>query len=210
MAPSRHDLGREPWHNPRRLLPRRASSSRAPGRGQGADRLAFAPGCKNSLLSDCPRDHVGSNAWARAGRRRGHPCASEAGSPTHFATTPWSHSARRSRAPHGEGGCGDCMARDALLSIKTGRPNSRSQPERSMTSSKSPHSARHGAVIEDRSPLFARRLLRPARIAGTDIHRASLARPPARRRLRRATTRPDEIQHIDPRARRRMSIRFVR
>ena len=30
--------------------------------------------CENSLLSDRPRDHVGSNKWARAGRRRGHPC----------------------------------------------------------------------------------------------------------------------------------------
>ena len=56
------------------LLPRRASSSRPPGRGQSADCLAFAPGCKNSLLSDCPRDHVGSNQWARAGGRGGHPC----------------------------------------------------------------------------------------------------------------------------------------
>ena len=36
--------------------------------------IAFAPGCTNSLLLDRPRDHVGSNTWARAGRRRGHPC----------------------------------------------------------------------------------------------------------------------------------------
>ena len=34
-------------------------------------------------------------------------------------------------------------------------------------------------------------------VARTDIHRASLARPPARRRLRRATTRPAEIGDID-------------
>ena len=36
--------------------------------------LAFAPGCENSLLSDCPRDHVGSDKRARAGGRCGHPC----------------------------------------------------------------------------------------------------------------------------------------
>ena len=105
-------------------------ASRPAGRGQSADRLAFAPGCENSLLSDCPRDHVGSNEWARAGRRRGHPCRSEAGSRRHSVTRPWSHFARRSRAPHGEGVCDDCMARDALLSIETGRRSSRSRPAR--------------------------------------------------------------------------------
>ena len=79
----------------------------------------------------------------------------EAGSRKRSATTPWSRSARRSPAPYGGGGCADCMARDALLSIKTGRPNLESQPERSMTSFKSPPSARHGVSsrIEARSLL---------------------------------------------------------
>jgi hypothetical protein len=67
-------LYHNPWRDPGNLLPRRASSSRAAGGGQGADRIAVAPGCTNSLLLDRPRDHVGSNTWARAGRRRGHPC----------------------------------------------------------------------------------------------------------------------------------------
>ena len=66
------------------------------------------------------------------------------------------------------------------------------------------------ALIEDRSPLFARRLLRPAELPGQIVHRASLARPPARRRFTDATARPGEIADIDPRARRRMTIRRVR
>jgi hypothetical protein len=61
-------------------------------------------------------------------------------------------------------------------------------------------------VIEDRSPLFARQLLRPTRVAGTDIHRATLARAPAWKRIRLATTHPAGIQHIDQPARRRMSV----
>ena len=40
VAPPRYNLGRKPWRDPRSLLPRRASASRPPGRGQGADRLA--------------------------------------------------------------------------------------------------------------------------------------------------------------------------
>jgi glycosyltransferase involved in cell wall biosynthesis len=47
--PPRYNLGRKPWPYPRSLLPRRASSPRAAGRGQGADRIAVAPGCTNSL-----------------------------------------------------------------------------------------------------------------------------------------------------------------
>ena len=46
----------------------------AAGRGQSSDCLAFASGCENSLQSDYPGDHVGSDKWARAGRCRGHPC----------------------------------------------------------------------------------------------------------------------------------------
>ena len=45
----------------------RAASSRPSGRGQSAGCIAFAPGCEDSLLPDCLRDHVGSDKWARAG-----------------------------------------------------------------------------------------------------------------------------------------------
>ena len=49
-------------------------------------------------------------------------------------------------------------------------------------------------------PAVRSAIAKTGRIARTDIHRASLARPPARRRLRRETRRPDEIDDTDPRA----------
>ena len=82
--------------------------------------------------------------------------------------------------------------------------------ERSRISSKSQHFRRGMGRHRGSKPAVCSAIVETGRIAGTDIHRASLARPPARRRLRRATTRPAEIQHIDQPARRRMSVQFVR
>ena len=75
-----------------------------------------------------------------------------------------SHSARPLLAPRGEAACGDCTARAALLSIKRGRPNLKSRHATLMTSSKRLNSAAPWDLVEDRSPLFARRLLRPAEL----------------------------------------------
>ena len=66
------------------------------------------------------------------------------------------------------------------------------------------------SAIEDRSPLFARRLLRPTELPEQiAIARRSLASPP-RRRLTRAREHPGEIRHIDRRARRHKSLQSVR
>ena len=128
------------------LLPRWASSSCPPGRGQSADCLAFAPRCENSLLSDCPRDHVGSDKWARAGGRRGHSAirsrepeafCDEALEPfrTAFARASWRGRLRRL---HGAG-------RLALDQDMGGRSWNLSRT-RSRTSSRCPHLALHGAL----------------------------------------------------------------
>ena len=210
MASPRHDLGREPWHNPHGLLPRWASSSRPPGRGQSADCLAFASGCENSLLPDCPRDHVGSNKWARAGRCRGHPCDPKQGAGGVLRR-------RLGAVPHSVRP--RLMAGAVATTAWRRTPCSRSRlgggawnlgAATSMTSCKESAFGAAWSVIEDRSPLFARRLLRPAELPEQiAIARRSLAYS-ARKRLRRATTRPNEIQHIDPPARRRRPIPFVR
>jgi hypothetical protein len=50
-------------------------------------------------------------------------------------------------------------------------------------------------IIEDRSSLFARQLLRPAELPGADRNRASFAQP-SPRSVRCGTRRPNEIQHI--------------
>ena len=125
-------------------------------------------------------------------------------------TTPWSHSARRSRAPHGEGACGDCMARGALRSIKTGRRELGISARDVDDIIKEPAFGAAWSVIEDRSPLFARRLLRPAELPEQiAIARRSLARlreggSGARQHVQA------KFEHIDPRARRRRSVPFVR
>ena len=210
VASPRHDLRREPWHNSHGLLPRRASASRCPGRGQSADRLAFAPGCENSLLSDCPRDHVGSDKWARAGRCRGHPCDPKPGAGRilrrRLGAIPHGVRARlMARAVATTACCGTSRARSRL----GGRTRTLGRAT-SMTSSKSPAFGAAWSVDRGSKPAVCAAIAETGRIAGTDRHRASFAPPPPRRRLRRATTRPDEIQHIDPRARRRRSIPFVR
>ena len=55
------------------------------------------------------------------------------------------------------------------------------------------------SIIEDRSPLFVRHVLRPAELP-EQISIARRCLQPARRRLRCATTRPSEIDDIDSRA----------
>jgi hypothetical protein len=112
---------------------------------------------QDARIRYCPTVNVITSGRTMGARRVvwQTPCAYEAGSRKRSATTPWSRSPRRSPAPYGGGGCADCMPRDALLSIKTGRPNLESQPERSMSSFKSPPSARYGmsSRIEARSLL---------------------------------------------------------
>jgi glycosyltransferase involved in cell wall biosynthesis len=91
----------------------------------------------DARIRHCPTAHV-ITAASRT------PLPSEAGSRTHSVTRPWSLFAWRSRAPHGEDVCDDVIARDALLSIKTGRQSLGFRPERSMISSKSRPLARYG------------------------------------------------------------------
>ena len=88
------------------------------GRGQGADRLAFAPRCKNSLLPDRPRDHVRSNKWARAGRRRGHPCHPKQGARRVL---------RRRLGALSHGVCARRMARALATTAWRGTPCARSR-----------------------------------------------------------------------------------
>ena len=209
MASSRHNLGRKPWHNPRGLLPRRASSSRPPGRGQGADCLAFAPGCENSVLSDRPRDHVGSDKWARAGRCRGHPCDPKQGAGGILRRGPGAVPHRvRARL----------MARALAATAWRGTPCPRSRmgaQARNLSAARSKHHQRarirRGMERHRGSkPAVCSAIAETGRIAGTDSNRASFAR-----RLRKGGS--GARQHVQTksgisiRARRRCrSIPFVR
>ena len=79
----------------------------------------------------------------------------------------------------------------------------------SMTSSKSPHSARRGTLSR-----IEAHCLRVTCSDRRNCRNRSLSRVVrsalSRRRVKRATRRPNETQHIDPPARRRRPVRFVR
>jgi hypothetical protein len=62
----------------------------------------------------------------------------------HSAPAPWSPSAWRSPAPHGEDACDDCTARGSFISITIGRRSLDFRPVTLMTSKKSRFSALHG------------------------------------------------------------------
>ena len=87
----------------------------------------------------------------------------------------------RSRAPHGGGVCDDSIARDASLSIKTGRQGSEISPREVDDIIQE---TAFGAAWRHRGskPAVCATIVKTRGIARTDIVRASLARPPARRR----------------------------
>ena len=209
MASPRHNLGRKPWRNPHSLLPRRASSSRPAGRGQGADCLAFAAGCKNPILSDDPRDDVGADEGARTGRRRRHPARQEQGS---------AGALRRGLRAIQHGVRAGLMAGEVATTAWRGASRARSSiGARSGDFGAASRANRQGLHVwrcmechRGSELSVCSTIAETRRIARTDIHRASFARPPPRRRLSRATTRRDEIDDTGPIARRRMSIPLVR
>ena len=75
----------------------------------------------DARISHCPTAHViaSGRTDGRAPGGVADTVAIRSREPNSFLTTPWSHLARRSLAPHGEDVCDDGMARDASLSSKT-------------------------------------------------------------------------------------------
>jgi len=205
-------IGCEPWRKSHGLLPRWASASHRPGRGQSADHPAFAPGCENSLQSDCPRDHVRSDKWARAGRCRGHLAIRSREPESVFAMKPWSRSEQRlPRAFMARALTADCRPAGRLaIDQDWGGPNSDlSACDVTDILKEAPFGA---AWKHNRGAKLAvcASLAQTSRIAGADRNRASFAQPFLREGVRRGTRRPTEIQRIDQRARRRRPIPVVR
>jgi hypothetical protein len=209
VASPRHNLGRKPRYNPHGILPHWASSSRPPGRGQGADCFAFASGCTNSILPDCPRDDVRPDKWTRTGRRCGCPAHPEQGAggvlrrgpgavPHRVRTCPMAGAVaavawRRASCPRSRMG-----ARARNFDVAGGRHQRSVRVRRCME--------RHRGS----KPVVCSAIAETGGLACTNINRASFARAPSQRRLKRATTRPGENGNTDPNGRRCMSIPFVR
>jgi hypothetical protein len=99
-------------------------------------------------IRHCPTAHVitSGRTDGRAPGGVADTLAIRSKEPDAFCDEPWSPFAQRLHAPRGERVCDDGTARDALRSMKTGRPNLGFQSKRSVTSSKSPHSARCGVA----------------------------------------------------------------